>query len=225
MIDTDYFCHAVELIACKNVLVDNCKMVAKGKKNSKDDEVLQIDLATAATAPTEVRFGKKFLKGQTCKNITVSNCYIKGGRGLCTNKNDKIGSKIASKHHFNIKVLNNTIIGQTYEALCLHNAAGVTVKGNDITSYGKKPEHKIGFYLLTYGSFKNLKKYKNTITGNKVRGVEYGIYIHSKDGSPNKFGKTTLKNNKAYAKSGKGGAISVDSCASLKKSNNTAGKW
>ena len=119
---TDYFCHAIELIACKNVTVDKCRLIAQGKKNPKDDEVLQIDIATSTTAPSEAQYGKKFVKGQTCRNITVKNCYIKGGRGLCTNKNDKINSAITSKHHYNIKVLNNTIIGETFEALCLHNA-------------------------------------------------------------------------------------------------------
>lgn len=222
---TDYFCHAIELIACKNVTVDKCRLIAQGKKNPKDDEVLQIDIATSTTAPSEAQYGKKFVKGQTCRNITVKNCYIKGGRGLCTNKNDKINSAITSKHHYNIKVLNNTIIGETYEALCLHNAAGVTVKGNKITSKSTKPGHKYGLFLLSMGKCPNLKKQKNLISGNKVKGVEKGVYIHVVDGSPNKFGKTTFTNNKAYSKAGAKSAISIDSVSKLISKGNKKYKW
>lgn len=223
-IETNYFSHAIELIACKNVKIDNCKLTAKGKKNTKSiDEVLQIDVSTKATAPSVADYGSKFVKGQICKNITVSNCTVKGGRGICTNKTETENGKYHSKHHTNIKILNNTIYGYTYEALCLHNAAGVTVKGNKIYSKGSRSDYNIGLYLLSCGRFNKLSKYTNVIEKNTIKGGRNGIYISSDYGT--KFGKITLKNNKLYAKAGKSAALKYNYCPKIKKSKNKLYKW
>lgn len=219
-VETNNFSHAFELIACKNVTVEKCKLTAKGKKNkSKKDEVLQIDVASPDTAPTEARFGKKFVNGQTCKNITVKKCKIKGGMGICTNKNDKF----ISKHHKKIKILNNKITSYTQEALCLHNAAGVTVKGNKIICKSKDPNYSLGCYLLSCGKFKKLSKYKNVFKNNTVKGGIYGLYISSDNGV--KYGKTIVKNNHCYAKRGKKYAFCYNCCPKIKLSKNTKAKW
>ena len=71
-VDTNYVSHAIELVACKNVRIYNCKLLAKGKqKNDIYAEPLQIDIATKATAPTVASYGSKYVNGQVCKNITV----------------------------------------------------------------------------------------------------------------------------------------------------------
>ncbi len=223
-IETNYFSHAVELIACKNVTFDKCKLIAKGKKNTKGiDEVLQIDVASSKTAPSEKSYGSKFVKGQVCKNITVKNCTVKGGRGICTNKTDSDGNKWISGHHTNIKILNNTIYGYTHEALCLHNAAGVTVKGNKIYSKGSNNNYNIGCYLLSAGKFKKLSKYKNVFANNTIKGGRNGLYISSDNGT--KFGKITVKNNKLYAKAGKQAALAYNYCPKISISNNKLYKW
>ncbi len=219
-VETNNFSHAFELIACKNVTVEKCKLTAKGKKNkNKKDEVLQIDVASPDTAPTEAVFGKKFVKGQTCQNITVKNCTIKGGMGICTNKNEKF----ISKHHKKIKILNNKITSYTQEALCLHNAAGVTVKGNKIICKSKDPNYSLGCYLLSCGRFNKLSKYKNVFEKNTIKGGIYGLYISSDNGV--KFGKTTVKNNKCYAKRGKNYALCYNYCPKIKLKNNKKSKW
>lgn len=231
-IDTNYVCHAVELIACKDVKITNCKMVAKGKqKNDKYAEPLQIDIATKATAPSCAEYGKKFVQGQTCKNITVKNCTIKGSRGICTNKTDTEGGKWLKKHHVNVTITGCTVTGMATEALCLHNVAGVTVKNNKVYSKGSDDNYNNGIYLASFGSFKNLSSYKNVFSGNTVKGGKRAIYIATYRGGTYKiekshqFGATTIKKNKLYAKSGAANALTAVGCKSVSKSGNKLYRW
>ncbi len=225
-IETNYISHAVELIACKNVTVDGCTLTAKGKtKSTSLEEALQIDIATKATAPSCAAFGSKYVKGQTCKNITVKNSKITGSRGICSNKTDSEGGKWLKKHHTNITVTGSIVTGATSEALALHNAAGVTVKNNKITSKGSRVStvYTIGLNLASFGYNSATAKHKNIISGNTIRGGRQGLYVIAYKG--NKFGKTTVKNNKLYAKSGKPHAMEIYNCKSVVKSKNKTYKW
>ena len=225
-IETNYISHAVELIACKNVTVDKCTLTAKGKSKSDSlEEALQIDIATKATAPSCAAYGSKYVKGQTCKNITVKNCKITGSRGVCANKTDTEGGKWLKNHHENIKITGNTLTGVSSEALALHNVAGATVKKNKITSKGSRLStvYTIGLNLCSFGYNNVTSKYKNTISDNTIKGGLRGLYINTAYG--NKFGKTTIKNNKLYAKSSASNAMVIYNCKSTVKKNNKTYKW
>ena len=81
---TNYLGHAVELIAMKNTTVQNCKLMATGKSyKDSGEEALQIDIAAPHTAPGIAKYGTKYVKGQTCKNIKILNNTISGSRGHC----------------------------------------------------------------------------------------------------------------------------------------------
>ncbi len=223
-IDTNYICHAVELIACKNVTIEKCKLIAKGKMM--DDifaEPLQIDIATPATAPQiKALYGSKFVNGATCQNVTVKNCTVKGSRGICTNKTDTEGGKWLSKHHKNIKIIGCTVTGVATEALCLHNVAGVTVQNTKTYSLGGDDVRNSGCLLASYGYTDLTAKYENVFSGNTFKGGSHGLKIKTYGG--NSFGKTTVTNNKLYAKNGAGAALEVSNCTkTVIKGNKTYG--
>ena len=218
-VDTNYVCHAIELVACKNVTVYNCKLEAKGKVcDDQEAEALQIDIATKKNAPAIASQGKKFVKGQVCKNITVEKCVIKNARGISTNRDDKW----LGKYHSNVKVIGCTITGKVTEALCLHNVMGVTVKDNKTYSYGGDSQRNSGCIFMNFGKNGQTVKYANVFSGNTFKGGGHGLLIKSKS---SKHGKTTITNNKLYAKAGKGAALSVSNCTKVIKKKNKSYKW
>jgi hypothetical protein len=223
---TNFKSHAVELIACKNVTVNKCKLIAKGKTISSSlEEALQIDLSTAATAPSVVPYGDKFLKGQTCSNITVKNSTISGGRGVCANKTDTENSKYLGKYHKNITITGCKITGITSEAVALHNSVGLKVKNNTIISKGSRTDtvYTIGLNIALFKSNKISAKYKNVITGNTIKGGRQALFMKSYSG--NKYGVTTIKNNKLYCKKGKSEAMAVSDCKKLVNKGNKKYNW
>lgn len=233
-IDTNYISHAVELIACKNVTIDGCKILASGKtKSTSLEEAVQIDIASKATAPSCAKFGKKYVKGQTCKNITIKNSAIRGSRGVCANRTDTEGGKWLKKHHSDITLTGNTITGMTSEAVALHNTAGISVKNNKITSKGKRTStvYTIGLNIASFGSTKAIAKKKITVSNNTIKGGRQAIHIvtyrNTTSGAygSHKFGTVTIKNNKLYAKKGKGNCILTKQCKKVIKSKNKLHKW
>lgn len=223
---TNHCSHAVELIACKNVRVNKCKLIAKGRNiKTSLEEALQIDLSTKATAPTVAAFGSRFVKGQTCENIRVTDCVISGSRGICSNKTDTEGSKYLGKYHKNITIAGCTITGETSEAVALHNAVGVTVKNNTIVSKGSRLDtvYTIGLNVATFKKNNCSAKYRNVIYGNKVKGGRQGIFVKAYAG--NKFGTTVVRNNRVYCKKGKSNAICVSDCKKIVQRGNKTAKW
>ena len=223
-VDTNYICHAIELIACKNVTVYNCKLEAKGKqKNDKYAEPLQIDIATKATAPAIASQGKKYVNGQICKNITVEKCVVKGSRGICTNKTDTEGGKWLGRYHVNVKIIGCTVTGMATEALCLHNVMGVTVKDTKAYSMSGDYNYNNGCFFAGFGSNGQTSKYTNEFSGNTFKGGRHGLYIQTYAG--NKHGETTISNNNLYAKAGKSDALSVSNCTKVINKGNKLYKW
>lgn len=223
---TNYRSHAVELIACKNVKVLGCKLITKGKPDPEClEEALQIDLSTKATAPSVAAFGSKFVKGQTCSDITVKNCTISGGRGICANKTDTEGGRYLGKYHRNIRIIGCKITGITSEAVALHNAVGVTVKDNTIISKGSRTDtvYSIGLNVALFKNNGISAKYKNVISGNTIKGGRQALYMGSYCDS--KYGTTLIKNNKLYCKKGKANALLAKDCKKLTKNGNQCYKW
>lgn len=228
--EANYEGHAVEFIACKNVVVKNCKLygVGKKKKNSVEEQ-LQIDVASPSTAPTiKSEFGAKAVAGQTCQNITVQNCTIKGNRALTTNYTHD--SKYKNKCHKNITITGCKLTGVSSEGLALFNVIGkVNVKNNTIISKSKRTgvAYSVGAHIALFGkaSAKAMKATKVAISGNTVKGGRQAIFVCSHTSA--KYGKVTISKNKAYCKKGKKNAVKIASKTAKKQSikKNKTYKW
>ena len=172
---TNYRSHGIELIACRNVTLSGCKVLAEGTPAADSlEEAVQIDLAPKATAPTVAEFGDKYVQGQYGEY--VKNCTIRGARGLCCNKTATEDKRFYNCYHKNIVVTGCNITGVTSEALCMHNTYGVSVKNNVLMSKGSRinTTYTIGLNIASFGNV-NCTSMRNTITGNKVYGGLYGI--------------------------------------------------
>ena len=206
----NYEGHAVELIACKNVTVDNCVLKGVGKCGSSSaEEQLQIDIATPRTAPTLAEYGKKYVKGQVCQNITVTNCTITGARGLSANCAKE--APYNKNFHKNIVLTNNKITGMSSEAVILFNVMGATVEKNTLISNSKRTTtaYSVGLHIAMFGTAPAaMKKAVYTVNNNTIKGGRQGFYVYSHSSS--KFGKVVAKKNKCYAKAGKEKGIWLD---------------
>ncbi len=208
---TNYKGHGIELIAMKNVTVNKCTVKALGKKSKKSvEEAIQIDVATPRTAPGLVQYGSKYVNGQTCKNIKITNNKVVGSRGVCANF-ASTENKFKNKFHNNITVTGNTITGKSAEGLALFNVKNATVKNNKITSDSTRTgeSYSAGLNIIAQGSSSGLSKSVLKISGNTVKGKKYGIQIASLKSS--KYKKAVIKNNKCYASGGKRSALFVKS--------------
>jgi len=225
-IDTNYVGHAMTLVACKDVTIDGCTMVAGNsstKKKTSVEEALQLDIATPNTAPNAGT--GKYVNGQICQNITVKNSTIKGSRGMSTNISKKY-PKFYKNYHKNITVKNCTLYGASAEGLALLNAVGYRITNNKITSDGTatKNNYSDGLHIVLFGKNKSSKKYANSITGNTIRGKVHGVNMWSFTKAL--YGKTTVKNNKIYTKAGKKTeALLIRCCTKSIVSGNKINRW
>ncbi|MBQ9983305.1 MAG: right-handed parallel beta-helix repeat-containing protein [Lachnospiraceae bacterium] len=223
----NYAGHAVELIACKNVTVDNCILKGVGKCSSTSaEEQLQIDIAAPKSAPTLANYGKKYVKGQICQNITVTNCTITGARGVSANCAKE--APYNKKFHKNIVLQNNTITGMSSEAVILFNVMGATVENNTIISKSERTTtaYSVGLHIAMFGTAPtDMKNAVYTVNNNTIKGGRQGFYVYSHSSS--KFGKVIAKKNKCYAKAGKEKAIWLDKNSVRKSvlSKNKMYKW
>lgn len=220
--------HAIELIACKNVKIENCNVKSVGKPSkSANDEQIQTDIATPKTAPTvKSRYGKKYTNGQICKNITVNNCTVTGARGVCTNF-AKSESKFRNRFHENITVKNSNLVGLSSEALALFNAMNVSVAKNKIITKSSRTgtAYSIGCHVHIFGKNSGvISKNRNvTIQGNTVFGGRQAVQIYSS--AKGKFARGLIKNNKLYCKKGASKALKVGGVLKVSKIKNKLSKW
>jgi hypothetical protein len=212
--------HSVEIIACKNVVVENCKISPIGSSNGKEEQ-LQIDLASPATAGNVLSGGG--LDGSTCQNVQIINCEVTGNRGIGINadvknakgagKKDK--GKYQNKYHKNITISGCTITGNKAEGLMAYNIIGLKVNGNKITSKAsaKKANYSSGIHVLNQGKG---GKMTVTIKNNTVEGGKQAIFVGSNGA---KIKKATVTNNTVTNHS-KNEAVGVVGCkASTVKGN------
>lgn len=225
-IETNYEGHGLELIACRNVLVKNCKIVAKNDKTKNEnsvEEALQIDIATPTTAPG-ISSNRAYVNGQVCKNIEIVNSEISGSRGVCANFASG-DDEFKNNFHTNITIRGCTITGASAEGLALFNTAGCVVKKNTIITNSSRTAgtYGNGFSMMLFGTSKISEKQKNTILNNTIYGKNAGIHIFSDTGC--KFGQTTIKGNKVYSKSGADKCMNINDCVKVSESNNKCQKW
>ena len=211
--------HGIELVACKNVTIRNCKVIAQGSGKAKSvEESIQIDLAAPKTAPYLI--GRPYLwDGTPCRNISITGCTIKGSRGLCSNyaKNDK---KHINRYHDRILVEKCRITGTRSEALALFNATNVTVRNNTIITKNNrvKEAYSIGCHLAVFGTAKvsAYAKGKTLIEKNTIKGGRQGFNMCSHTRA--RYGKLVIRNNKLYCKKGEKNALHVAYNAGHKRS-------
>lgn len=204
--------HSFEFVACKNVLIENCDIAGVGKSESKTEEAVQLDVASAATAPYlsaipfAADYADKLWNKAGCKNITIKNCKIVGNRGVVANHTKYDGDTINSIHE-NITLIGNDITGLNGEGVVLFNTKSATVKDNKIKSLrkGKNDSYTVGLHISTFSNDKDLKKAVFNIAGNTIYGGRQAVMVYSHSGV--KFGKAVIEKNKLFCKAGKEVAI------------------
>ena len=204
--------HSIELVACKNVVIDNCDIAGLGSSDSLTEEAVQLDIASSVTAPFlqgvpfRTDLADKLYNKAGCKNITIKNSKIAGNRGVVANHTKNDGDTINSIHE-NITLTGNNITGLKGEGVVLFNAKSAIVKNNKIRSLrkGKSDAYTVGLHITTFSNDKALKKAVFKITGNTIYGGRQAVMVYSHSGI--KFGKAVIEKNKLFCKAGKEFAI------------------
>ena len=204
--------YSIELVACKNVVIDNCDIAGLGSSDSMTEEAVQLDIASSVTAPFlqgvpfRTDLADKLYNKAGCKNITIKNSRIVGNRGVAANHTKNDGDAINSIHE-NITLTGNNITGLKGEGVALFNAKSAIVKNNKIRSLrkGKSDAYTVGLHITTFSNDKALKKAVFKITGNTIYGGRQAVMVYSHSGI--KFGKAVIEKNKLFCKAGKEFAI------------------
>ena len=236
--NANYKGHAIEIIACNNVTIKNCKVTAIGSNPSTClEEQIQIDIATKKTAPKIAEYGKKYVQGQTCKNVFILNNTVTGARAVGINWTDSEKGKWRNKFHENVVIKGNTLTGTTSEALAYFNVIGGEISGNTITTNATRTEgnssYTIGIHVAIFGQAPEaMANSKLIISGNTVKGKRNGIhfkaYFNSNESKClSQLGTVVVTNNKVYCKDGTTKAIAQvkQSCKKLTLSNNSLYTW
>ena len=211
--------HTIEIVASKDVLIENCKITPLGKsKSTSVEEPLQIDIAAPHTAPF---VNSKYLNGATCKNITIRACTVKGCRGICANypPNDR---QYINNFHENIVIEDCKITSTTSQALSLFNTKSAKIKNTTIicNAPSSRGYYAGGMHVAYFGKAPSKLSDANfTITGNTIKGTNFGLKVASK------YGTVTIKNNACYSKKGAGAALSVTGQTKLVKEKNKTEAW
>ncbi|MBC5743483.1 hypothetical protein FMM74_007845 [Lachnospiraceae bacterium MD308] len=236
--NANYKGHAIEIIACNNVTIKNCKVAAIGSNPSKClEEQIQIDLATRKTAPKIAEYGSKYVNGQTCKNIYILNNTVTGARAVGVNWTDSEGGKWRNKFHQNIVVKGNTLTGTTSEALAYFNTVGGEISNNTIITNATRTDgnssYTIGIHVAIMGiAPRSMANSTLTVSGNTVYGNRNGIHFKAyfnKNESKclSQLGYVNVTDNTVYCKKGtKKAIVQVKrSCRKLTLSRNRLYKW
>lgn len=219
--------HAIELVGCKDVLVDNVKIIPQGTAKKSVETMLQIDIATTANYP---RFSKKpsLSNGAVCDNIVIQNCTITGNKAVAAgfDKGNKQG--FINSAHTNIQILNNKLVGKNAEALFLPNVKNAVVSGNYIESdLNNSTDNAIGCHFLVAG---NISDTSFTCTNNTIKGGKYALRVWPQLQPEGVLvGSTVITGNACYCKAGAGSAIQAASKGitenGLTLTGNSTYKW
>ena len=204
--------HSIELVACKDVLIEGCDIAGLGQSESMTEEALQLDIASSATAPFlgnipfKSELAEELWNWAGCKNITIKNNKIVGNRGVVANHTKSDGNAINAIHE-NITITGNDITGLKGEGVVLFNTKSAVVKNNKIKSLrkGKDDAYTVGLHITTFSKDKTLSKAVFKVTGNTIYGGRQAVMIYSHSGI--KFGKAVIEKNKLFCKAGKESAI------------------
>lgn len=223
----NYDGHAIELVGCKDVLVDNVKIVPQGTAKKSAETMLQIDIATTANYPS---FRKKpsLSNGAVCSNIVIQNCTITGNKAIAAgfDKGNKQG--YINSAHSGIQIINSKLIGKNAEALFLPNVKSAVVSGNYIESdLNDSTDNAIGCHFLIAGDISDTSF---DCTNNTIKGGKYALRVWPvKQPGGVRIGRVNITDNVCYCRSGADSAIQAAekgiSENGLTLSGNTAYKW
>ena len=225
---TNYRSHGIEIIACRDVEIYNCKVLCEGTPiEDRREEAVQIDIATAKTAPTCKDDSGKFVAGQTCRNITIDSCTIIGSRGLVCNRTDSENNRFARNMHHNIVVKNCKIAGMTAEGLVMNNVQGFDVINNIILSKNTNTatNFSAGMSAMLFGTDKEQGTFRNHIRNNTIKGPKTALLMRAYSNVQATYGPTSIKNNKFYCRKGADQALTVMNVSKLEKPGNRFYKW
>lgn len=206
--------HSLELVACRDVLIDSCDISGLGESSSMTEEAVQLDLASSATAP--FLGGYPFNTGLSamlwnnagCKNVTITNSTIVGNRGVVAN-HTKDNNEAMQSIHENVTLINNNITGLKGEGVALFNTKSAKIKGNKIRSLreGMSDAYTVGLHITTFSSDSELNKADFKIRRNTIYGGRQAINIYSHTSV--KFGRAIIERNKLFCKAGENAAINA----------------
>lgn len=233
-VNSNFNGHSIEIIACENVTVQNCKVRAIGAnpKNCKEEQI-QIDISTKKTAPMVAKYGAKWAKGQTCKNIFILNNEVYGARAVGVN----YYRDYKAKYHKNIVIKGNKLHATTSEAIQYFNVVGGEISDNIIRTDATRKTHNrsytVAVHIQNNGKAPSaMKKSKIIVARNTIYGNRNGIYVlgyftNNLKKCPGRFGTIQINDNVVYCKDGKKAAINQTrkSAKKWKVSGNKTYKW
>ena len=154
--------HAIDLVGCENVIVENCKFLGydHNKSNEKFREVIQIDCAVKTGAGLDESLypiDSLCFDGTRTRNVLIENCIFDRSDTLpaphnCIGTHSQVEKALQGDlRSNNIKILNNTFIGnglittenddgdisKAGKCIRLIQMADVTIQGNIIKNYGR----------------------------------------------------------------------------------------
>ena len=197
----NYNGHAVELVACRDVLMDNVKITPCGKAGASQEVMVQIDIATQATYP---RFNKRSLvNGATCHDIEIRNCSITGNRAIASGYDYK-GEGYPDNVHTGVVIKDCKLHGINGEGVNLTNVKDASVRNNEIQSdydnLGSDKSTGLHYLMIAAAQDTSFEAADNT-----VKGYKYAIRAYS-SGEYN-ISRVVLLTNKCYCKRGADYAI------------------
>ena len=218
-INANYKAHALEIIACKDVWIDSCKILGlEVRSASKREEQIQIDVANKKTAPNL----KNNVNGHACENIYIKNNKVTGERAVCVNY-DKAKK---ADYHKNIIIQGNELVGDTSEALMVANTVGLDIEDNTVTSNSKKIKdaESIGLHVVVekWNAPAEMASSWTIIRNNTAKGGRQAIMAWPNVG---KFGNIAVVNNKCFCKAGVDDGVKVGVGDKRKIAGNEVKKW
>lgn len=216
--------NGIRLLACRDVTLRRCEVRdknVKSKKNTPVEAAIELDPATSLlTSGLKSVINEQCINGQACQNIKLDKCIVHGGQGIHAvyAKQKKYRNKLHSK----VILSGCTVTGTRAEAVLLENTVGFTIKNNLlITQAGKKKGiHAAGMSVQLYAVRGKTKQMANSVSGNVVYGVRYGMMIRSR--TKCLYGRTKIVNNRNHVQITKKKALQVKHCKVKKLKNNKA---
>ena len=209
----NYRGHAIELIACADVDIKNCKIYAQGTCPSGcHEEMIQIDIAAPSCNKNGV-----YNDGRCCHRVTITGCTVVGARGIATNYAKKDGGSWLNHYYSGIVIRNSNITGMSGEAVALFNTISGEVSGctivNKLGQRDTSSAYTIGLHCALFGV---LKTGNIVIRNNVIRGGRSALqfYSHTKA----RYGTVTISGCKLYCRKGKASALAAYCINRLNKS-------
>jgi parallel beta-helix repeat protein len=209
---SNYSCHIVELIACQNVLIDNCtlEMAPNSLYPDAKNEAIQLDFAS-----NEKNARPVYRDLKPCENVTITNNALKFYRGVATNVRSGEGGREYKIKYKNIVISGNTITSTRGCGLYMTNVENLTMENNTLKgSYSTAAITTrnltgtlIGPKSMSRLTVKALKSGAAKVTGTKHKSASVTVTI---GGVPNIYTKPGTTYSVKVPKLLKGTSVKVE---------------